>query len=284
MQGLARFSQTLDERDTQLRDLLSNANKATKVLAERSDEVVNLVDNTNALLVQLKSQSSALDQISNNLSAVARQVKGFIAENRSTLKPALDKLNEVLAIVDNRKERLQKALTGLNSFSLRLGEVVSAAPFYKAYIANLLPGQFVQPFIDAAFSDLGLDPNVLLPTQRADPEVGQPGTPPLPIPYPRTGQGGEPRMTILTPSRVTPATIHAVCPVWRYPALAATRTGSRHPPRHPVARRRDLPRLRIHSRFRTVDSEFTQRQDRLGRRPGAAAARRHRHGGEVGQR
>ncbi|KKC06886.1 MCE family protein [Mycobacterium nebraskense] len=196
VQGLARFSQTLDERDTQLRDLLSNADKATKVLAERSDEVVNLVANTNALLVQLKSQSSALDQISNNLSAVARQVKGFIAENRSTLKPALDKLNEVLAIVDNRKERLQKALTGLNSFSLRLGEVVSAAPFYKAYIANLLPGQFVQPFIDAAFSDLGLDPNVLLPTQRADPEVGQPATPPLPIPYPRTGQGGEPRMTI----------------------------------------------------------------------------------------
>ncbi|SPM40807.1 ABC-type transporter Mla maintaining outer membrane lipid asymmetry, periplasmic component MlaD [Mycobacterium numidiamassiliense] len=196
VQGLARFSKSLDERDTQLRDLLGNANKATKVLSERSDEIVNLVAKTNALLVQLKSQSSALDQISNNLSAVAQQVKGFIAENRSTLKPALDKLNEVLTIVDNRKERVQKALTGLNSFSLRLGETVSSGPFYEAYVANLLPGQFVQPFIDAAFSDLGLDPNVLLPTQRADPEVGQPATPPLPIPFPRTGQGGEPRMNI----------------------------------------------------------------------------------------
>jgi phospholipid/cholesterol/gamma-HCH transport system substrate-binding protein len=196
VQGLARFSKSLDERDTQLRDLLGNANKATKVLADRSDEIVNLVGKTNALLVQLKSQSSALDQISNNLSAVAQQVKGFIAENRNTLKPTLDKLNEVLTIVDNRKERVQKALTGLNSFSLRLGETVSSGPFYEAYVANLLPGQFVQPFIDAAFSDLGLDPNVLLPTQRADPEVGQPGTPPLPIPFPRTGQSGEPRMTI----------------------------------------------------------------------------------------
>lgn len=196
VQGLARFSKSLDERDSQLRDLLGNANKATTVLGERSDEIVNLVAKTNALLVQLKSQSSALDQISNNLSAVAQQVKGFVAENRNTLKPALDKLNEVLSIVDNRKERVQKALTGLNSFSLRLGETVSSAPFYEAYVANLLPGQFVQPFIDAAFSDLGLDPNVLLPTQRADPEVGQPATPPLPIPFPRTGQGGEPRMNI----------------------------------------------------------------------------------------
>lgn len=196
VQGVARFSQTLDERDTQLRNLLSNANKATKVLAERSDEVVNLVANTNALLVQLKTQSNALDQISHNLSALAQQLKGFIAENRNTLKPTLDKLNGVLAIVDNRKERVQKAIVGLNKYALGLGESVASGPFFSSYLVNLLPGQFVQPFIDAAFSDLGLDPNVLLPTQRADPQVGQPGTPPLPIPFPRTGQGGEPRMTI----------------------------------------------------------------------------------------
>jgi phospholipid/cholesterol/gamma-HCH transport system substrate-binding protein len=114
VQGVARVSQTLDERDAELRNLLSNANKVTKVLAQRSDEVVNLVVNTNALLVQLKSQSSALAQIFSNLDAVAQQIKGLIAENGTTLKPALDKLNGVLTIVDNRKERVQKALKGLN--------------------------------------------------------------------------------------------------------------------------------------------------------------------------
>jgi len=196
VQGVARFSKTLDERDAQLRDLLSSANKATKVLADRSDKVASLVADTNALLVQLKTQSRALDQISNNLSAVAVQIKGFVAENRDTLKPALDQLNDVLTIVDNRKERVQKALVGLNRYALGLGESVASGPFFKAYVPNLFPGQFVQPFMDAAFSDLGLDPNVLLPSQSSDPQVGQPGTPPLPMPYPRTGQGGPPRMTI----------------------------------------------------------------------------------------
>ena len=189
VQGVARFSRTLDERDGQLRTLLRNANKATTVLAERSDEVAKLVRDTNSLLTQLRSQSSALDQISNNLAALARQLKGFIAENRDTLKPALDKLNGVLEIVDKRKENVQKALVGLNKYALGLGESVSSGPFFKAYVVNLFPGQFVQPFIDAAFSDLGLDPNVLLPSQRADPQVGQPATPPLPMPFPRTGQG-----------------------------------------------------------------------------------------------
>jgi phospholipid/cholesterol/gamma-HCH transport system substrate-binding protein len=196
VEGVARFSQTLNERDAQLRGLLFNADKATSVLAERSNQVVSLIANTNALLSELQNQSAALDQISGNISALSHQLQGFIAENRETLRPALDKLNGVLTMLDNRKERLQKSLKLLTQYSMSLGESVSSGPFFKTYVANLLPGQFLQPFVDAAFSDLGLDPNVLLPSELSDPQIGQPGTPALPVPYPRTGQGGEPRLTI----------------------------------------------------------------------------------------
>jgi phospholipid/cholesterol/gamma-HCH transport system substrate-binding protein len=196
VEGVARFSQTLNERDSQLRDLLANANKATTVLAERSGQIVDLVHDTNALLAALREQSGSLDQIAGNVSALTRQLSGFIDENKDQLRPALDKLNGVLTIIDNRKERLQKTIKLLNSYAMSLGESVSAGPFFKAYLANVLPGQFVQPFVDAAFSDLGLDPNVLLPSERIDPPTGQPGTPALPVPYPRTGQGGEPNLTL----------------------------------------------------------------------------------------
>ncbi|MBX7433445.1 MCE family protein [Mycobacterium sp. Y57] len=194
--NVARFSQTLNERDAELRNLLGNADKATTVLAERSNQIVGLVSNSNSLLAELRNQSAALDQISGSISALSEQLLGFIAENRETLKPALDKLNGVLTILDNRKERLQKSINLLQQYSMSLGESVSSGPFFKTYVANLLPGQFLQPFIDAAFSDLGVDPSVLLPSERTDPQVGQPGTPALPVPYPRTGQGGEPRLTV----------------------------------------------------------------------------------------
>jgi phospholipid/cholesterol/gamma-HCH transport system substrate-binding protein len=194
--NLARFSDSLDQRDAQLRNLLTNARKATGVLAERSDQVVGLVADTNALLIQLRTQSAALDEISGSISAVTEQIKGFIGDNRQTLRPALDKLNGALTIVDNRKEQVQQSIKKLNAYAMSLGESVSAGPFFKAYLFNLLPGQFVQPFVDAAFSDLGLDPATLLPSQLHDPQTGQPGTPALPMPYPRTGQGGEPTMTL----------------------------------------------------------------------------------------
>jgi phospholipid/cholesterol/gamma-HCH transport system substrate-binding protein len=196
LQGVARFAQTLDERDAHLRTLLDNAAKATGVLAKRTDQVVSLVKDTNALLAQLRTQSAALDQIWMNISAASRQLQGFIAENRQELRPALDKLNGVLTIIDNRKERLQKVIPMVNAYVMSLGESVASGPFFKAYVVNLLPGQFVQPFINAAFSDLGLDPATLLPSQLTNPPTGQPGTPPLPMPYPRTGQGGRPRQNL----------------------------------------------------------------------------------------
>lgn len=194
--GVARISETLDQRDSQLRNLLANANKATQVLADRTQKIVDLIRNTNALLAALQTQRSALDHISGNVSALARQLSGFIDDNRAQMRPALDKLNGALTIIDNRKKDVQSSIKKLNSYAMSLGESVGSAPFFKAYLANLIPGQFIQPFVDAAFSDLGLDPNTLSPSQRVDPPNGQRGTPPLPMPYPRTGQGGPPNMTL----------------------------------------------------------------------------------------
>ncbi|HEX9833771.1 MAG TPA: MCE family protein, partial [Mycobacterium sp.] len=196
VEGVGRFTQSLNDRDAELRNLLANANEATTVLAGRTDDIVALVRHTNDLLLHMRAQSNALDSLAANVAAISRQVSGLLEGNRTQLKSALDKLNGVLTIVDNRKERVQKAIKLLNAYAMSLGESVASGPFFKGYVANLLPGQFVQPFIDAAFSDLGLDPAVLAPSELTDPPTGQPGTPALPSPYPRTGQGGQPHLTL----------------------------------------------------------------------------------------
>jgi phospholipid/cholesterol/gamma-HCH transport system substrate-binding protein len=194
--GVTRLTKTINSRDSQLRNLLMNANKVTGVFRQRTDQVVGLIRNANDLLTELQSQSAALGQIAANVSLVSQRLSAVIKDNSSQLKPALDKLNGVLTIVDNRKERVQQSMKLLNAYAMSLGESVSSGPFFNAYVANLLPGQFVQPFVDAAFSDLGLDPNVLAPSQLPDPQTGQKATPALPVPYPRTGQGGPPNLNL----------------------------------------------------------------------------------------
>lgn len=196
LEGVAKFSDTLGTRDAQLRNLLANANKVAGVLAKRSDQIAGLVVNTNALLAELLTQRNSIDALMNNLAAASAQISGVVADNRTQLKPAVDKLNGVLGILDGHKQELQRTLYLLRRYAMSFGEVLGSGPFFKASLVNLIPGQFSQPFIDAAFSDLGLDPNVLLPSELVDPGTGQPGTPPLPMPYPRTGQGGEPNLTL----------------------------------------------------------------------------------------
>lgn len=196
LQGVARFSDTLDKRDATLRQLLADANKVTGVLAQRSEQIAGLVVNSNALLSELLSQRNSVDALMTNLTAVSRQVSAVVDDNRQQLKPAVDKLNGVLEILDNRRADLQRTLYLFRRYAMSFGEVLGSGPFFKASVVNLIPGQLAQPAIEAAFSDLGLDPNVLLPSELNDPAVGQPGTPPLPMPFPRTGQGGEPNLTL----------------------------------------------------------------------------------------
>ena len=196
LEGVARFSDTLNTRDAQLRNLLADANTVTAVLGKRSDQIAKLVVDANLLLGEVLTQRQSVDALMNNLTSVSHQISGLVADNRTQLKPALDKLNGVLEILDNRKKELQRTLYLLRRYAMSFGEVLGAGPFFKASLVNLAPGQFSQPFIDAAFSDLGLDPNTMLPSDLVDPGVGQPGTPALPMPFPRTGQGGDPHLTL----------------------------------------------------------------------------------------
>nr|WP_263998992.1 MCE family protein [Mycobacterium yunnanensis] len=196
LEGVARFSSTLDRRDAELRNLLANANQVTGVLAKRSDEIAKLVVNANALLGELLTQRSSIDALMVDLTAVSQKLSAVIGDNRTQLKPALDKLNGALSILDDHKAELQRTLFLLRRYAMSFGEVLGSGPFFKASLVNLVPGQFSQPFIDAAFSDLGLDPNTKLPSELVDPATGQPATPPLPMPFPRTGQGGDPRLNL----------------------------------------------------------------------------------------
>lgn len=137
---MARFSDTLNNRDARLRNLLSNANNVAGVLGRRSQQIATLVSNSNALLVALLQERDSIDALMTSLTAVSHQISGLVDDNRTQLKPALDKLNGVLEILDNRKEDLQRTLPKFKRYAMSFGEVLGSGPFFKAYVANLVPG------------------------------------------------------------------------------------------------------------------------------------------------
>ncbi len=192
LEGVARFSQTLNNRDGQLRSLLGNADKVSGVLGRRSQQIATLVANSDALLAALLSERDSLDVLMTNLTAVSQQISGLVADNRSQLKPALDKLNGVLEILDNRKEDLQRTLPKFKRYAMSFGEVLGSGPFFKAYVANLIPGQIGGPTLDARMYDRPLDPDQKLPSEAVDPPTGTPPVPPEDAPQPLWSQPPSP--------------------------------------------------------------------------------------------
>ncbi len=197
LDGVARFSQTLDERDAQLRSLLGNANKATGILAKRSDEIVSLVANTNALLVQLESQSSALDQLVQQLLDTEQTVDRL---DRRQSHHAETGAGSAQRRAHHRRQP-QDQDPGSTEGAARLRDLARRV----GGLGTLLQGLPRQPVARPVRSNRSSMPRSpisawiptpLLPSQRVDPQVGQPGTPPLPVPYPRTGQGGDPKLTL----------------------------------------------------------------------------------------
>jgi phospholipid/cholesterol/gamma-HCH transport system substrate-binding protein len=192
LQGVARFSDTVNSRDAQLRNLLGNANKVSAVLGRRSQQISGLVTNSNALLAALLDERDSLDALLNNLTAVSHQISGLVNDNRTQLKPALDKLNGVLEILDNRKEDIQRTLPKFKRYAMSFGECLGSGPFFKAYVANLIPGQIGGPILDADMYDRFLDPKQKLPSESVDPPTGTPPVPPENAPVPLWSQPPSP--------------------------------------------------------------------------------------------
>ena len=137
--GLTRLSRSINGRNDQMAELLANTGTVTGILAERSEQVNQLILNSNDLLAVLVERRQAIVAIL------------LIADNEQVLAPMLEKLNSVTAVLEKNRDNLSKGLPGLTKYLSTLSEIVSNGPYYTAYVPNLIPGQFTQPFLDYIF-------------------------------------------------------------------------------------------------------------------------------------
>ncbi|WP_405181840.1 MCE family protein [Nocardia sp. NBC_01377] len=165
-QGLTDLSRSINSRDESLRSLLSSTAEVTGVLSERSTQLNALILGADSLLEVLNERRQAIVDLLANTAVVAEQLSGLVADNEAELAPTLDRLNSVVEMLENNRDNIGAALPGLAKFALTQGESVSSGPYYNAYVANLLPGAMIQPFVDAAF---GLQPTPSTSTPQSEP-------------------------------------------------------------------------------------------------------------------
>src|SRR6201993_2557388 len=157
LDGVAKFSDTLGKRDAQLRHLLTEARKVAGVLGDRSKQINALLVNAEQLLAAFNERGRAIQALLVNVSAFSTQVRGLINDNPN-LHHLLEQLSTVTDVLVAHKNDLVTVLTTLRNYTAALSEAVGSGPYFKVMVANLLPYQIMQPWVDAAFKKRGIDP------------------------------------------------------------------------------------------------------------------------------
>jgi phospholipid/cholesterol/gamma-HCH transport system substrate-binding protein len=157
LDGVAKFSDTIGKRDEEIKHLLAQANQVASILGDRSQQVDRLLVNAKTLLAAFNDRGRAIDALLGNVAAFSTQVAGLINDNPN-LNHVLEQLRTVSDVLRERKEDVANGLLMVGGFLPSLNESIGSGPFFKVVIHNLVPGQIIQPFIDAAFKKRGLDP------------------------------------------------------------------------------------------------------------------------------
>ncbi|HEX9833181.1 MAG TPA: MCE family protein [Mycobacterium sp.] len=157
LEGVERFADTVGKRDEQVQHLLGETSKVAGVLGIHGDQINELLVNAQGLLTAINQRGQAVDALLSNITAVSTQVQGLINDNPN-LNTVLKQVNAVSDVLVKRKDDLLTTVTELGKFVASLSEIVSSGPYVKAAIFNLAPYQVLQPFVDAAFKERGIDP------------------------------------------------------------------------------------------------------------------------------
>lgn len=137
LDGLGRLSRSIASRDEELRQLLANASKVSGTVAARNDALETLIRDAHLLMAELSQRRAAIHTLFTNTAAMAQQVSGLVRDNRAQLKPALDQLNQVLAVLQRHEQDLARTIQAMAPFTRVFANTLSTGRWFDTYIQNL---------------------------------------------------------------------------------------------------------------------------------------------------
>ncbi|GAC68073.1 Mce family protein [Gordonia soli NBRC 108243] len=145
--GVARLSKAVADRDNSLRELLGKANQVSSILGDRNKQINQLLVDANSLLGELQVRQQAIAQLISGTRDLSAQISGFIADNNAQLTPVLTKLDGVLDILTSNEKSLKDAVDELGPYANVLGEAVASGPYFSSLVGIPTFGDYTATFM-----------------------------------------------------------------------------------------------------------------------------------------
>ncbi|MFP5019784.1 MCE family protein [Pseudonocardia phyllosphaerae] len=139
LNGLSRLSTTISSRDAQIKQLLANTRKLSTTLANRRGDVVKLVNDGNLLLGELQRRKAAISNLLDGVQKLSVQLRGLVADNQDQLRPTLETLDKVLAVLERNRDNLGEILDKEAVFVRVFGNALGSGRWFDNYACGLVP-------------------------------------------------------------------------------------------------------------------------------------------------
>ena len=139
LDGLSRLSTTISSRDAELKRLLANTRQLSTTLADRRGDVVKLIDDGNLLLGELQRRKDAIADLLDGVQKLSVQLRGLVADNQDQLRPALETLDKVLAVLERNRDNLGEILDKEAVFVRVFGNSLGNGRWFDNFVCGLIP-------------------------------------------------------------------------------------------------------------------------------------------------
>lgn len=137
LDGLSRLSQTIASRDDELARLLANTRNVSGVLADRNAEFEQLVIDANLLLDEVGLRREAISVLLDTTQTLSAELRGLVADNVAQLRPALEQLDRVVAVLQRNQDNLDRALELEAVFIRVFGNAIGTGRWFDNYACGL---------------------------------------------------------------------------------------------------------------------------------------------------
>lgn len=139
LSGVSRLSRDIAARDEQINTLLKNLDRVTTVLDERDQDIVGLMRESDVLFRALVQRRESVHALLESTAVMSKELTILVRQSRADLKPALEHLKNVVAVLNKNEDNLDNSLRLMAPFYRVFASTLGNGPWFDTYIQNLPP-------------------------------------------------------------------------------------------------------------------------------------------------
>lgn len=139
LEGVSALSEVVASRDEEINSLLESLRRVSTVLDARDEDIIGLMRDADILFRALLERRDAIHNILVSTVTLSKELTALVRQSRADLKPALQHLESVLAVVNKNEDNLDRSLELMAPFYRVFANVFGNGPWWDTYISNLPP-------------------------------------------------------------------------------------------------------------------------------------------------